>query len=71
MTDWNNIVYGNNVSNSLMFKDLTKYLKNDVFSSGATGTLYTPNGTFSITLFASLYAQDGDRVYMTAIATQE
>lgn len=58
--DKNTIIYGHNMKNGSMFASLAKYEEQSYYNSFATISLYTPEGDFSIKLFAGIIL-DGDQ----------
>ena len=48
------LVYGHHMDNGAMFGDVVEFVNTDYFEAHPTGTLYLPNATYSIELFACL-----------------
>ena len=48
------LVYGHHMDNGGMFGDVVEFVNTDYFESHPTGTLYLPNATYRIELFACL-----------------
>ncbi|WP_018752960.1 class B sortase [Paenibacillus sanguinis] len=55
----NTIIYGHNMKDGSMFSSLTKYKDQEYFETHPTMKLYTPDGAYTIELFAGIVA-DGD-----------
>ncbi len=51
-SDKNTVLYGHNMKNGSMFHSITDYKDPDVYLTRPTMTLYTPDGTYLIELFA-------------------
>ena len=60
-SDRYNLVYGHHMDNGGMFGDVINFVDADYFESHQTGTLYLPNGTRSITLFACIETDGYDK----------
>ena len=48
------LVYGHHMDNGAMFGDVVEFVNTNYFEAHPTGTLYLPNATYSIELFACL-----------------
>ncbi|WP_294571223.1 class B sortase [uncultured Subdoligranulum sp.] len=46
------LVYGHHMDNGAMFGDVVEFVKQDYFDAHSTGTLYLPDATYSISIFA-------------------
>lgn len=55
----NTIIYGHNMKDGSMFASLTRYRDQSYFEDHSAMQLYTPDGVYSIELFAGIVA-DGD-----------
>ncbi len=51
-TDPYNLIYGHHMSNGAMFGDVVEFADEEYFTAHETGTLYLPEETRSITIFA-------------------
>ena len=72
LSDAYTLVYGHHMDNGAMFGDVVEFVNTDYFESHQTGTLYLPDATYSIEIFACVQvdafdsmiydplAQDGD-----------
>ncbi|MEA5011189.1 MAG: class B sortase [Angelakisella sp.] len=58
-SDKNTIIYGHNMKDGSMFSPLTNYKNQQYYNSFPTLLLYTPEGDFTIELFAGIIV-DGD-----------
>ena len=63
-SDKNTIIYGHNMKNGSMFSSLTKYKDQSYYDSYPTMVLYTPDGDFTIELFAGIVA-DGNYEFVS------
>ena len=54
------LIYGHHMDNAAMFSDVIEFLDADYFESHQTGTLYLPDKTYGITLFACIEADAYD-----------
>jgi sortase B len=61
-TDGYNLLYGHHMDNGGMFGDVLEFVDADYFASHKTGTLYMPNKTYAITVFACLETDAYDRM---------
>ncbi len=59
-TDSYGLVYGHHMSNGGMFGDIVEFVNKDYFEGHKTGTLYLPDCTYQITLFACVEADASD-----------
>lgn len=48
------LVYGHHMDNGAMFGDVVEFVNTDYFESHPTGTLYLPDATYNIEIFACL-----------------
>lgn len=60
-TDPYNLIYGHHMSNGAMFGDVVEFTDEAYFTAHETGTLYLPEETRSITIFACVEAEATDR----------
>ena len=61
-SDTYNLLYGHHMDNGAMFSDVLEFLDADYFERHQTGTLYLPDKTYRITLFACMEADGYDRL---------
>lgn len=55
------LVYGHHMENGAMFGDIVEFVRQDYFDAHTTGTLYLPDSTYHITLFACVQADAYDQ----------
>ena len=65
------IVYGHHMANGAMFGDIVEFANKDYFDTHTTGTLYLPDETQGITLFACMQTSATDTVVYNPKAQQE
>jgi sortase B len=56
------LIYGHHMAGNIMFGELPNFVEDDYFESHSTGTLYTPEHTYSITWFACVETQAYDEM---------
>jgi len=56
------LLYGHHMAEGAMFGDIDKFLEKDFFDSNKTGTLYLPEETYKIELFACVNTDAYDEV---------
>ena len=61
-SDHYNLIYGHHMDNGAMFGDVMEFEDEKFFESHQTGTLYLPEETYGITLFAYMEADGYDRL---------
>lgn len=61
-TDPYTLVYGHHMENGAMFGDIVEFVNADYFNEHTTGTLYLPDATYRITLFACIQVDAFDSV---------
>ena len=54
------LIYGHHMDNAAMFSDVMEFLDADYFESHQTGTLYLPDKTYHISVFACIEADGYD-----------
>ena len=59
-SDTYNLLYGHHMDNAAMFSDVMEFLDVDYFESHQTGTLYLPDKTYHISVFACIEADGYD-----------
>jgi len=52
-SDFNSIIYGHHMASGRMFQNLIKFKNKSFFDSHTTATLYTPQATYKLEIFAS------------------
>lgn len=60
LSDPYTLVYGHHMDNGAMFGDVVEFVNTDYFNSHTTGTLYLPDATYRIELFACVQADAFD-----------
>lgn len=65
------LVYGHHMANGAMFGDIVEFVNKDYFDTHTTGTLYLPDETQGITLFACMQTSATDTVIYNPEAQQE
>lgn len=61
-TDCYNLIYGHHMNNGAMFGNIVEFVDADYFEEHRTGTLYLPESTREITLFACVEADASDNM---------
>ena len=61
-SDSYNLLYGHHMDSGGMFGDVVEFAETDYFESHPTGTLYTMNGNYSISIFACIETDAYDSV---------
>ncbi|MDO4328656.1 MAG: class B sortase [Lachnospiraceae bacterium] len=61
-SDSYNLTYGHHMDNGGMYGDVLKFLDKDFFEAHQTGTLFLPEKTYQICLFACMEADGYDRL---------
>lgn len=70
-TDPYTLVYGHHMENGAMFGDIVEFVEESCFNEHPTGTLYLPDATYSITLFACIQVDAFDSVVYDPTAQTE
>jgi len=60
---FNTVIYGHYLRSGAMFADLHKFKEEAYFKSHKTGTLYTPEGTWPLEIFAFVLADSRSEFY--------
>lgn len=60
-----NLVYGHHMDNGAMFGDVVEFINQAYFDAHPTGTLYLPDATYSIPIFACMQTDAFDSVIFT------
>ncbi|MDR0530975.1 MAG: class B sortase [Oscillospiraceae bacterium] len=69
-SDFSNVIYGHHIVNSSkMFQTLTRFKEQSFFETNRGGTLYTPETTYDLELFAVLLTSPYDDVFEYAFPT--
>ena len=63
LSGFNTVVYGHYLRSGAMFSDLAKFKEKAYFESHASGTLYTPQGTYPLKIFAVTIADASSDFY--------
>jgi len=66
-----NMIYGHNMRSGMMFQAITLFASRNYFDDHKTGTLYTPNKTYSIHFFAYAATTDGSDFYKIEFSNEE
>lgn len=61
-SDSYSLLYGHHMDNGAMFGDLVEFVKQDYFDAHPTGTLYLPDATYTISIFACVQTDAFDSV---------
>lgn len=61
-SDGYTLIYGHHMDNGAMFGDVVEFVDGDYFQAHPTGTLYLPEATYHIELFACVEVDAYDRV---------
>lgn len=61
-SDRYSLLYGHHMQNGAMFGDVVEFVNEDYFANHDTGTLYLPDITYKITLFACVETQEFDSI---------
>lgn len=67
----NSVIYGHNMKNGTMFKDIVKYKDKDYFEAHRTILLYTPERTIHLKALAAYYDEAKPVARMTKFKSQE
>ncbi len=62
VSDSYTLVYGHHMANGAMFGDVVEFVNTDYFDEHTSGTLYLPDATYSIELFACVQVDAYDSV---------
>lgn len=62
ISDAYTLVYGHHMDNGAMFGDVVEFVNTDYFESHSTGTLYLPDATYHIELFACVEVDAYDSI---------
>jgi len=62
-SDYNNILYGHNMKSGRMFQNLVKFKDETYFENHRTGTLYTQDKTYKLTIFAVALTEPTSEYY--------
>ena len=67
----NNIIYGHNMKNGTMFRDLLLFKEQDFFKEYSHFTLYTPERTIKLKAISCFYGKADTQVRRTSFSSQE
>lgn len=62
VSDSYTLIYGHHMANGAMFGDVVEFVNTDYFNDHTSGTLYLPDATYSIELFACVQVDAYDSV---------
>lgn len=65
------LVYGHHMENGAMFGDIVEFVGQDYFDTHTTGTLYLPDSTWHITLFACVQTDAYDQTVFQPTAQND
>lgn len=68
LSDAYTLVYGHHMDNGGMFGDVVEFVNRDFFEGHTTGTLYLPDATYSIELFACVQVDAYDSMIYDPLA---
>ena len=68
LSDAYTLVYGHHMDNGAMFGDVVEFVNTDYFESHQTGTLYLPDATYSIEIFACVQVDAFDSMIYDPLA---
>lgn len=70
ISDSYTLVYGHHMDNGAMFGDVVEFVNTDYFESHQTGTLYLPDATYAIEIFACVQVDAFDSMIYDPLAQQ-
>ena len=70
LSDAYTLVYGHHMDNGAMFGDVVEFVNTDYFESHQTGTLYLPDATYSIEIFACVQVDAFDSMVYDPLAQE-
>jgi sortase B len=62
-SDFTNVIYGHHMQSGMMFQNLMKFKEKAFFDSHSMGTLYTPDKTWQLEIFATAVVPYDSTVY--------
>ena len=68
LSDAYTLVYGHHMDNGAMFGDVVEFVNTDYFESHQTGTLYLPDATYTIEIFACVQVDAFDSMIYDPLA---
>ena len=68
LSDAYTLVYGHHMDNGAMFGDVVEFVNTDYFESHQTGTLYLPDATYTIEIFACVQVDACDSMIYDPLA---
>ena len=71
ISDSYTLVYGHHMDNGGMFGDVVEFVNTDYFENHTTGTLYLPDATYTISLFACVEVDAFDSMIYDPLAQPE
>ena len=70
LSDAYTLVYGHHMDNGAMFGDVVEFVNTDYFESHQTGTLYLPDATYTIEIFACVQVDAFDSMVYDPLAQE-
>ncbi len=71
LSDAYTLVYGHHMDNGAMFGDVVEFVNTDYFESHPSGTLYLPNATYTIEIFACVQVDAFDSMIYDPLAQDD
>ena len=71
LSDAYTLVYGHHMDNGAMFGDVVEFVNTDYFEAHPTGTLYLPDATYSIEIFACVQVDAFDNMIYDPTAQKD
>ena len=71
LSDAYTLVYGHHMDNGAMFGDVVEFVNTDYFESHQTGTLYLPDATYTIEIFACVQVDAFDSMIYDPLAQDD
>lgn len=70
-SDRNTVIYGHNMKNGTMFHSITDYKDPAVYATRPTMTIYTPDGTYNLELFAGVIISGDEQFVKFDFSSEE
>ena len=71
LSDAYTLVYGHHIDNGAMFGDVVEFVNTDYFESHPSGTLYLPDATYTIEIFACVQVDAFDSMIYDPLAQDD
>ena len=71
LSDAYTLVYGHHMDNGAMFGDVVEFVNTDYFESHPSGTLYLPDATYTIEIFACVQVDAFDSMIYDPLAQDD